>query len=63
MTRDEAERYLKDTYQLAPTGGGMWIETSDIEEAIDEAALFGRARLADHVVTWQEGAGYAISGA
>lgn len=60
MTRQEAEQYLKSIYQLAPCGGGLWVETSDIEDALDVATVRGKAYLHNHVVTCSKSGSYKV---
>jgi hypothetical protein len=60
MTRREAEQYLKDLYQADPCGGGIWVETSDIEDVLYVAVTRGKAYLNDHIVTWSWPDGYKI---
>jgi len=59
--RDGAIDHLKAIYQVDPCSGSGWIETADIEEAVDDAAVRGRAYLGEHMITWSPGFGYSIT--
>jgi hypothetical protein len=54
MTRQEIIGRLKGIYQTGPSTGSRWLETSDIEEAVDTACVRGHAWLNDYVITWTE---------
>lgn len=58
MTRQEIINRMKARYQIDPCAGSRWLETSDIEEAVDVACMRSRAYLNDYVITWSQGAGY-----
>jgi hypothetical protein len=61
MTRQQILAQLKDRHQIDPCMGSRWLETSDIEEAVDVACIRGHAYLNDEVITWSNGAGYGFT--
>jgi hypothetical protein len=58
MTRQEIINLMKGRYQVDPCTASRWLESSDIEEAVDIACVAGRAYLNDSMITWGQRTGY-----
>ena len=62
-SRQQILDQMKQRYQVDPCRGSLWLETSDIEDAVDIACVHGRAFLNDHVISWSQGSGYSCAAA